>query len=147
MFWYFTLAMSSNLPKSLLSTTTSSSGVQEPASFVKPTMSAYRMLHKHTQTDAYIDHIFTGSLAEGFLSGLTKFCVIFYWCITVIITWHLCAAVYTGCESCGSWTRSPPCWWAWIASLSPPFSAPWRCTVATPTGGAVPVAKDTERTG
>lgn len=46
----FTLAMSSNLPKSLFSTATSSSGEHELASLVKPTMSAYKMLRKPPTT-------------------------------------------------------------------------------------------------
>ena len=56
MYGIFTLAMSSNRPKSLLRTATSSSGVQVLASFVKPTMSAYKMLPKPTQTDPNIRH-------------------------------------------------------------------------------------------
>lgn len=51
----FTLAMSSNLPKSLLRTTTSSSGVQVLARLVKPTMSAYKMLKKNI---AYLFQLF-----------------------------------------------------------------------------------------
>lgn len=66
---------------------------------------------------------------------------------SVIITWRLCAAVCTGCGSCGSCDHSPYRSWAWTASLPPPFSASWRCTVATQTGGAAPVAKETDRTG
>lgn len=60
-----------------------------------------------------------------------------------IITWRLCAAVYRGCGSCGNWAPSF-CAQARRASLSPPFSVPWRCTVATLTAGAAPVTKDTE---
>lgn len=48
----FTLAMSSNLPKSLLSTATSSCGEHELASLVKPTMSAYKMLHKENNRES-----------------------------------------------------------------------------------------------
>lgn len=44
------MAMSSNLPKSLFSTATSSSGEHELASLVKPTMSAYKMLRTSQTT-------------------------------------------------------------------------------------------------
>jgi len=65
----------------------------------------------------------------------------------VIITWRLYVGVCKGCESCGSWIHSPSHSWAWSAALSPLFWAPRRCSVATPRGGAVPVAEETHGIG
>lgn len=64
-----------------------------------------------------------------------------------MLTWRLCAVVHTGCESCLSLIYSRRRSWALTACLLPPSSAPRRCTVATRTAGAAPVAGETDRTG
>lgn len=67
--------------------------------------------------------------------------------LPAMLTWRLCAAVHTGCESCLKLIYSRRRSWDSTACLLPPSSAPRRCTVATRTAGAAPVAGETDRTG
>lgn len=67
--------------------------------------------------------------------------------LPAMLTWRLCAAVHTGCESCLKLIYSRRRSWDSTACLLPLSSAPRRCTVATRTAGAAPVAGETDRTG
>lgn len=129
--------MSSNLPKSLLSTATNSSGEQVLANFVNPTISAYKILHIQKRRRRSISQSHTMTQSK-FARRHNR--------ADVTVTWRLCADGCRGCGNCGSWILSSRCTRAWTVSLSLPFSAPQRCSVATLTGGAAPVTMDAGRT-